>query len=109
MEKRSNRIAVGAAIAVALVAVFLLLLRWDVALMRWRYTVMPETPGGTLVQILDGFRNFGQILSVVVAIAIVAAQDGRRRAIILSILLAQAISAFIYNSGEIHHRPQSSV
>ena len=112
VEKRSNRIAAGAAFAVALVAVFLLLLRWDVALMRWRYTVMPEMPGGPFGQILDGFRNFGQVLSVVIAICIVALQDSRRRTIVLSILLAQAISAFLYDSGKYtisRHRPYDAI
>ncbi|MFQ5429585.1 MAG: phosphatase PAP2 family protein [Phycisphaerae bacterium] len=86
-------------VSVAAVAV-VVLLRYDVALMRWRDRFMPADPSGLLEQLLTGFRNGGQVLSVAVALAIVVTYDRRRRSIVAAILLAQLFAAIAYNAGK---------
>ena len=96
----------------ATVAFVLLLWRWDVVLMRWRYDLMPANPSRTLDQFLAALRDFGQTLSAVIALCIVAAYDARRKTIILALLLAEAFSAAAYNAGKYtiaRHRPYDAV
>ena len=80
-------LSLGRLLAITLVlggaALWLLLRQGDVTLMRWRYDVMPAHPGRALEQFLAGLREFGQILSVVIALCIVAAYDRRRKTIII--------------------------
>jgi membrane-associated phospholipid phosphatase len=83
-----------------LTASFLLLLRFDVTVMGWRYHLLPEGTGGLTRQIMNGLRNFGEILPILVAIIIVFQYDRRRQFIILAILLAQLFASIGYNSGK---------
>jgi membrane-associated phospholipid phosphatase len=80
----------------ALLVAFVLLLRFDVALMRWRYMVIPGKPGGMLRQVLDGLRDFAQFVPITVAIIIVWLTDRRRvlfvRTLLIALLLVLAIS-----------------
>lgn len=93
-------------------AVFLLLLRFDVVLTRWAVNHVPQAPRGWTEQFLLGFRDFGQILPVIVVCIVVAAFDTRRRRIIAAILLAQLLAMIIYNAGKytiVRYRPNSGV
>lgn len=99
-------------VVLAAAALWLLLRQGDVTLMRWRYDIMPDHPGRELEQFLAGLREFGQVLSVVITLCIVAAYDRRRRAIIIAILLAEACSLVAFNSAKYtiaRHRPYHAV
>jgi membrane-associated phospholipid phosphatase len=85
---------------VGLIAVFLLLLHYDAELMQWRLRIMPRELHGLFRQLVDGFRNFAQVLTVVVVIIVAARVDQRRKSIIVAILLAQLIAAIGYNAGK---------
>lgn len=95
---------------IALAGVFLLLLRFDLALTRWAVKVVPQSPRGWTEQVLLGFRDFGQIVPVIVTCVIVAAFDSRRRRIIAAILLAQLLAMLVYNGGKytvVRYRPNA--
>jgi membrane-associated phospholipid phosphatase len=85
---------------IGLIAVFLLLLYCDIPLLQWRLRVMPRDIRGLYKQVIEGFRNFAQMLTVVVAIVVVFRMDERRKRIIVAILLAQTIAAIGYNAGK---------
>lgn len=76
-----------------LLAGLLILLRFDVVLMRWRFLVIPDEPSGGLRQILFGLRDFGQIVPMVVVGVIVFLTDRRRLFFIGTLLLAQLLVA----------------
>jgi len=68
-------------------------LQWyDVPLMRFRYRLMPDEVSGLLDQVLTGLRDFGQIVTFIVVIAVVAAFDARRRRIITALVISQALA-----------------
>lgn len=102
-------------VTVLLVAATLWLLLWqgDVKLMRWRYEMMANGSCMRVEQSLAGLlREFGQILSVVITIAIVAAHDRRRKTIIIALLLAEALSLAAFNAAKYtiaRHRPYDAV
>lgn len=99
-------------LAVAVIVAWLLLLRFDVSIMRWGSGVFPDDPHGWTEQFLLGLRDFGQILPVLVTCVIVAAFDGRRRRIIAAILLAQLLAMVVYNAGKytiVRYRPNAGV
>src|SRR5690606_38916006 len=62
----------------ALLAGLLLLMQFDVALMRWRFRMIPDEPSGGLRQVLFGLRDFGQLVPMVAAGVIVFLSDRRR-------------------------------
>jgi len=84
----------------AVVAGFLLLLRYDVALMQWRHRAPPVAPHGWTRQVLIGFRDFGQVVPFVVVVIIVATFDRRRRSIIVTLVLAELLTAGGYRAGK---------
>ncbi len=92
--------ALRATIGLLLIVTAILLLRSDTALMNWRLRVLPHDMRGLGKQLVDGFRNFGQVLTIVVAMIIVFRYDRRRKWIIPAILLAQLIAAIGYNGGK---------
>lgn len=96
---------VGGALALAL--------RCDVALMRWRYDVLPEGPQGLLKQVFYGFRDFAQIVPIAVAILIVIRLDRARRwTIVATILIAQMLAGIGYNAGKllvVRYRPSAAI
>ena len=99
-------------LAVAVIVAWLLLLRFDVPIMRWGSGVFPDDPRGWTEQFLLGLRDFGQILPVIVTCVIVGALDPRRRRIIAAILLAQLLAMLVYNGGKytiVRYRPNASV
>jgi len=103
---------VGAGVWFAVLGGFLLLLRYDVALMRWRYRAIHVPPEGWLRQVLLGFRDFGQVVPVVVALIIAATYDRRRKSIITTIFLAQLFAAGSYNAGKwliARYRPYAAI
>jgi undecaprenyl-diphosphatase len=78
---------------------FGILLSLDLHLERWRTGWMPVTPSGFFEQLLIGFRDFGQILTVITAIILVAAYDPtRRKRVIICLLLAQLFAGIGYHS-----------
>ncbi len=85
----------------AVAAGFVLMLRLDIPLMRWRYRVFPHPPEGWTQQVLLGFRDAGQVVPIVVALIIVHRLDRRRRwAVIATVLGAQALASVSYNVGK---------
>jgi len=66
--------------------------------MRWRFRFMPGQPRESLQQILLGFQDFAQLISIVVAVVIVATYDRRRRWIIASLIGSQIVANVAYNS-----------
>jgi membrane-associated phospholipid phosphatase len=97
---------------VVVLAAFLVLLKLDVPIMRWGSRVFPLHAAGWTQQFLLGFRDFGQILPVIVTCVVVAAFDVRRRRIITAILLAQLLAMAIYNVGKltvVRYRPDAGV
>lgn len=89
---------------------YLLCLRYDIALMHWRDNQFPDGPQGLLNQVSDGFRNFAQLLPITVTLIIVAAYDRRAKHVIISVLVAQALAAGVYNSGKlliVRYRPNT--
>ncbi len=108
---RANRLKRGL-LAVVVVVAWLLLLCFDVRIMRWGASVFPDNPRGWTEQFLLGLRDFGQILPVLVTCVIVAAFDARRRRIIAAILLAQLLAMLVYNGGKytiVRYRPNADV
>jgi membrane-associated phospholipid phosphatase len=71
-----------------------------------------DKPAGWTEQFLLGFRDFGQILPVIVTCLIVSAFDKRWRRIIASIILAQLLAMAAYNIGKVamvRYRPNAGV
>jgi len=108
-KKWLTRIIAG----LAVVVLFLLLLRYDVALMRFRYLLIPEKPEGLLKQVLHGFREFAQTMGIVVALCLVAIYDKKhRRQVIVAALLAQLLSCVAYNAIKltvVRYRPNAEI
>jgi len=87
----------GLLVLFAGVAVTAAVLPFDVALMQWRSRLLQNLPVESAHQVVVGFRNFGQILSVAMAVWIVAVVDRRRSRIVAALVLAQLISMGAYN------------
>lgn len=81
-------------------AVYALLVWNDVSLIRWRTGLMEEPLHHSWQQVLEGFRDFGQTLPVVVAMLVVAAYDRRRRTVIVSTVVAVVLSQMVCNVGK---------
>lgn len=79
---------------------FVLLLRYDVVLTRWRYELGQPAAHGWGRQALIGLRDFGQVVPFVVAMVIIAAYDRRRKTIITTMILAEVLTAGGYNTGK---------
>jgi membrane-associated phospholipid phosphatase len=92
-----RRIAIWAAVAV----LFVLSIRYDTALMAWRYANIGDNVGGWTRQVIHGFRGFGEVVTIVVTVLIVFRLDHRRWFIIAAILLAQALASIGYNAGKL--------
>jgi membrane-associated phospholipid phosphatase len=93
-------------------AVMVLLLRYDVLLMRWRYLIVGDEPQGLFKQFLGSVREFGQMMAAVVAICIVATCDRRRATIIATLLLAEVICSAGFNAGKLtimRYRPYAAI
>jgi undecaprenyl-diphosphatase len=91
---------------------WLLLRQGDVTLVRWRYEIVGDEPGRAVEHFLGGLREFGQVLSVVMTIVVVAAYDRRRKTVIVAILLAEALSLAAFNAAKYtiaRHRPYDAV
>ncbi|MBI4581484.1 MAG: phosphatase PAP2 family protein [Planctomycetes bacterium] len=96
----------------AVAGLYALTLRYDVALMDWRYETFPDGPRGTFKQILQGLREFGQFLAILVAIIIVLRCDRRRWTIVACILIAQFLAGLCYNVGKLtiaRYRPYAAI
>jgi len=95
-----------------LVAGFCLLLRYDVALMRWRFEVVGDPRENWVRQVLIGLRDFGQIVPFAVALVIVATYDRRRKVIVATVLVAQLLAIGSYNTGKwlvVRYRPYAAI
>ena len=102
----------GIGLCLAAVGAFLLLAGYDVTLMRWRYGVIRVSPDGWFEQVLAGFRDFGQVVPVAVALIVVATYDPRRKRVMTAIVLAQLLAAGGYNGGKrlvARHRPYAAI
>jgi membrane-associated phospholipid phosphatase len=75
---------------------YFLVRSYDIPLMRFRYGFATEDLLSALDQVIIGFRDFAQIMTLVVVVAVVAAYDRRRRHVITAVLLAQAIAWIAY-------------
>jgi membrane-associated phospholipid phosphatase len=93
----------GLRIVLTAVAALLLTiaLRYDMALMEWRYRTFPQGVRGLLRQVLYGFRDFGQVLPICVAVVIILRCDQRRWTIIATLLIAQIWAGLFYNTGKL--------
>ncbi|MCG8408711.1 MAG: phosphatase PAP2 family protein [Phycisphaerales bacterium] len=110
-KSRASLLRVWLVIA-ASTALLLLMLRFDVQLLRWRDAFKHVEPHGALAQLLGGFRSFGEFLTTIVVIFIAAAYDRRRKNIIVALLIAQALSMIVYNAGKyavVRQRPFHAV
>lgn len=75
-----------------LMAVLVFFLWTDIALMRWRFATFPNGFSGGAQQIIFGFRDFAQIVPIVVAGIIVLCTDRRRRwPFLLALVLGQLL------------------
>ncbi len=75
-----------------------LLFRVDIVLMRWRYALVGEDgPDGIFKQYVEGLRHFGQAPAITVVLVMAALTDPRRRAVIVTVLLAQLFGSLAYN------------
>jgi membrane-associated phospholipid phosphatase len=70
----------------------------DVLLMRGRFALMHDKTSGVLQQFLGGLRNFGEFVTPLIAIAIIATYDRRRRVIIWALVLSQAAAWIGYQA-----------
>lgn len=73
------------------------LFRFDLTLMSWRYRLFDGEPDGTVKRFLGGFREFGQIVPMLVAVVIVWRSDRRRVLFLLALIFSQAVGAMIYH------------
>lgn len=92
--------------------VLALLVRYDVLFMQWRYQIFPDGPKGLLKQIFFGFRDFGQVLPIFVAMVIILRTDSRRWTIVTLILVAQILAGIGYNTSKLtvmRYRPFAAV
>ncbi|MGQ9649074.1 MAG: phosphatase PAP2 family protein [Phycisphaerae bacterium] len=99
-------------LAVTIVAAWLLLLRFDLPVLRWGSAVFPDDSRGWTEQFLLGLRDFGQILPVIVTCLVVATFDSRWRQAVAAILLSQLLAMLVCNGGKyaiIRYRPNSGV
>jgi len=79
-----------------LVAGYFLVRLYDIPLMRLRYEVVTEDLLTAFDQVIIGFRDFAQIMTLVVVVAVVAAYDPRRRQVITPLLVAQTLTWVAY-------------
>mgnify|MGYP000852034492 CR=1 FL=1 len=77
----------------AWLSAFVLLVQFDVLLMRWRFLVIRDEPSGGVRQLLFGLRDFGQVVPMVAAMVIVYLSDRRRMYFIVTLLFAQLLVA----------------
>lgn len=89
-----------AVIGLLLVLAFILLLRFDVTLMRWRFVLVPGEFSGGAQQILFGLRDFAQIVPIVVVGIVVVLMDRRWRAFVLALLLSQGLVLLVCHPGK---------
>lgn len=87
-----------AALWAGLLVLLLMVMRWDLALVRLRLLLIPGEPPDTLRQTLQGLREFGQPLLMIVAAAVVYLSDRRRMLLIATLLLGQLLGAGVYHS-----------
>jgi len=88
------------------------LLYFDVSLMQWRYSVLPDGSDGLFKHLLNNCREFGQLVCNVIVLIIVIAYDRRWKSIVVAILLAQGVAAVVYNPGKMliaRYRPESAI
>lgn len=115
-EMTPTRWAVRIAIWLAVSTAFFVLLRFDLPMMLWRDRVFGGQEGllrrfDLLKQIVQGFREFGQAMVMVVALIVAAAYDRRRRFIILGVLLAQLLAMAVYDPVKwtvVRYRPEAA-
>jgi membrane-associated phospholipid phosphatase len=91
---------------------FAFVLRYDIALMQWRYSVWPEGPRGILKQVFYGFRDFAQVVPIATALLIIGRMDKRRWTIIITVLMAQVLAGIMYNTGKLtvlRYRPEAAI
>ncbi len=98
----------------ALLAIFVLLLRYDVTVMQWSIDLFgpPDKIDGWARQILYGLRDFGQVVPIVVAMIIVWRYDRRRKTIVFCILLAELLANIGYNPPKfllVRYRPRYAI
>ncbi|MCB9866555.1 MAG: phosphatase PAP2 family protein [Phycisphaerales bacterium] len=83
------------ALAIGAIAFFALEMV-DVPIGRWCARAVHIEDGSAFEQIVGGFRNFAQVLTLVVVIVLVALFDTRRKRIIIALLVAQAGAKVTY-------------
>lgn len=104
------RWAVRVAWWVVVAAAFVVLLRYDMGLMRWRYEVLGE-PKGLFKELVVTLRFFGQPVAIVIMMIAVAMTDRRRWFVIGCVILAQLLAAGVYNAGKltvVRYRPMAA-
>ncbi len=95
-------------IAALLAVVLGFLLRYDVALMRWKCDTIGD-PDDLFRSLLGGFREVGEFFFVLVALILVATYDRRRWTIIAVVLFAELLAAVGANLGKaivVRDRPE---
>lgn len=75
---------------------FLFFERLDVGIGRWCERHVHIADDSTADQIVEGFKNFAQVLTLITVIALVTLFDGRRKRIIIALLVAQIGAKFTY-------------
>jgi membrane-associated phospholipid phosphatase len=100
--QRSNRthLTVRVLITLAALITYAILVSYDASLMRWRSGWFKPPLHHSWQQILEGFRDFGQTLPVIVVMIIVAAYDRRRRTVIVTTVLAVVLSQAVCKVGK---------
>ncbi len=70
----------------------LVLTHFDFAVMAWRYRLLPAELDGKSRQIVEGFRDFAQIVPIAAILLVIARLDRRRWLIIPTVLLTVILS-----------------
>lgn len=75
---------------------FLLFQTVDVSVAGWSERSIRLDRDGAIEQIIEGFRNFGQLLTIIAVIVLIGLLDTRRKRIIIALLVAQIGSKVTY-------------
>jgi len=108
-DRRAIRAIAWAAVAVV---GFFVLYRFDLSLMALRYRWLGHEPRLLFVYFVEAFRQFGQVVSVVVVLVIVATYAQRWKRIVCAVLIAELLAGAVYYPGKfliVRYRPEAAV
>ena len=102
----------AAAWTVGAVGGFFVLHRFDLTLMTLRYRWLEHEPRLLFDHLIEAFRQFGQVVSVVVVLVLVLTYAQRWKRIVCALLIAELLAAAVYYPGKLlvaRYRPEAAV